>query len=99
MIKRIIQIDDDVRIVYQCNSDFKKVEYWVEVLDWEADKWYEIDRDQFLYETTIFDRFMSHIVFKDIEEKVANTKEELNGFEKIIRLLTKHNSYKEKKSE
>ena len=41
---------------------------------------------------------MSHIVFKDIEEKVANTKEELNGFEKIIRLLTKHNSYKENRN-
>lgn len=54
--KRIIQIDDDVRIIYQYDKDFHNITYWTEILDWEADEWYKIDRDQTLYETTIFDR-------------------------------------------
>lgn len=71
MEEHIINLDDNIRIVYKHNS-FYHVLAWIERRKNKNSPWVELKDEDILQNSTIIDHLISHIVFSDIEKNIFN---------------------------
>ena len=69
MEEHIINLDDNIRIVYKHNS-FYYVISWIERRKNKNSPWVELKDGDILQSSTIIDHLISHIVFSDIEKNI-----------------------------
>ena len=69
MEEHVINLDDNIRIVYKHNS-FYHVLTWIEHRKNKNSPWVELKDEDILQNSTIIDHLISHIVFSDIEKNI-----------------------------
>ena len=71
MEKHIINLDDNIRIVYKHNSIYHVIA-WIERRKNENSPWVELKDEDILRSSMVTDYLISHIVFEDLGKRIKD---------------------------